>query len=358
MSAILGAPVSEGIAARLLERYGTLHTDQVPLGSVLDRMGPAERRAVRLVVVEADPVGPGELARLEELEAIGCVRSSPVNVDLAAASQRAIPVVFTPGRNAAAVAEFTLGLCLSAVRSIAISHAAIASRLITVDPADRRPGDSGDVIWTSPSGDMRGAPYEVYQGRELSSLAVGVVGFGQVGREVAARLLPLAGQVWICDPAVPPADITAAGGRPAGLDELLGHVDLITLHAKSARQLLGAAEIRRLRRGSYLVNTARASILDYDALADALIDGHLRGAALDVFPEEPLPADSRLLSCPNLTLTPHLAGATEDVVTRHSEILWNALQRLDGDAAWAGLPVANPAVEPGYRARRARSAAR
>jgi D-3-phosphoglycerate dehydrogenase / 2-oxoglutarate reductase len=339
MSAILGAPISEGIAARLLERYGTLHTDQSPLGSVLDRMGPAERRAVRLVVVEADPVGASELGGLEDLEAIGCVRSSPVNVDLTAASERGIPVVFTPGRNAAAVAEFTLGLCLSAVRNVATSHFAIASHLITADPGHRRPNDAGDVIWTSPRGDMRGAPYEVYQGRELSSLAVGVVGFGQVGREVAARLLPLAAEVWICDPAV---------------EDLLGQVDLITLHAKSGQQLLGAAEIRRLRPGSYLVNTARASVLDYDALADALIDGHLRGAALDVFPEEPLPTDSRLLGCPNLTLTPHLGGATEEVVTRHSEILWNTLQRLEGDEAWTGLPVANPGVERSYRARLAR----
>jgi D-3-phosphoglycerate dehydrogenase / 2-oxoglutarate reductase len=349
MSAILGAPISKPVAARMLDRYGVLHTDDAPLSFVLDRMEATEREAVRLVVVEADPVGESELGRLPALAAIGCVRSNPVNVDLAAASERGIPVVFTPGRNAAAVAEFTLGLCLACLRSIATSHDAITSRLITADPAERKPNAAGDVIWTSPRGDMRGAPYEIYQGRELSSLAVGIVGFGQVGREVAARLLPLAGEVRVCDPAVPPAEIEAAGGHPADLEDLLDHVDLVTLHAKSSQRLIGAAEIRRLRRGSYLINTARASLLDYDAVADALIDGHLRGAALDVFPEEPLPADSRLLSCQNLTLTPHLAGATEEVVDRHSEILWNALERIESGADWTGLPVANLAAERGYR---------
>ena len=111
-----------------------------------------------------------------------------------------------------------------------------------------------------------------------------------------------------------------------------------------------------MRRGSYLVNTARATVLDYDALADALEGGQLRAAALDVFPDEPLPSSSRLIGLPGLTLTPHLAGASEEVAGRQSEILLEAVRALYSSAsAWTGIPVRNPEVRERWLAAHGRS---
>jgi D-3-phosphoglycerate dehydrogenase len=99
-----------------------------------------------------------------------------------------------------------------------------------------------------------------------------------------------------------------------------------------------------MKPSAYLINTARATVLDYGALARALYSGRLAGAALDVFPEEPLRASSPLLNAPRLTLTPHIAGATFDVARHHSQILLRTLISLYAGDDWSGIPVSNPDV--------------
>ena len=135
---------------------------------------------------------------------------------------------------------------------------------------------------------------------------------------VAARLAGLVRQVVVVDPDATPIACRAEGFELMGLDAALDRVDVISLHARSRSVILGRDELARMRRGSYVINTARAGVLDYDAVAAALVSGHLRGAALDVFPEEPLRSSSPLLRLPNVTLTPHLAGASAQVVEHQS----------------------------------------
>jgi D-3-phosphoglycerate dehydrogenase / 2-oxoglutarate reductase len=315
------------------------------VSAAVAEMPPAERASVGVLIVEAEPVNEALLSQLSGLHLIACVRGDPVNVDVAAATARGALVVHAPGRNAEAVADFTLGLCLAAVRSIAISHHGIVSGSLTSTRTSGRPGPAltapGDVVWR-PDHPAAPIPYLLYRGRELSSLTVGVVGFGAVGKAVARRFSGLVHEVHVADPAVPAEKIKDRGFIPTPLPELLPLADVVSLHARSASIVIGRDELARMKPGSILINTARATVLDYDALAESLRSGHLRAAALDVFPEEPIPADSPLLKQPNLTLTPHLAGATFEIGTWQSEILLAAIRGIyTAGADWDEFPVRN-----------------
>jgi D-3-phosphoglycerate dehydrogenase / 2-oxoglutarate reductase len=325
------------------------------VSAAVAEMPPAERSSVGVLIVEAEPVNEALLSQLSGLHLIACLRGDPVNVDVPAATARGAVVVHAPGRNAEAVADFTLGLCLAAVRSIAISHHGIVSGWLTSKSTSPSPGPAltapGDVVWRP---DHPGAPipYLLYRGRELSSLTIGVVGFGAVGKAVARRFSGLVREVLVADPAVAAETIKDRGFIPTPLPELLPLADVVTLHARSASIVIGRDELARMKPGSILINTARATVLDYDALADSLRSGHLRAAALDVFPEEPIPAGSPLLDQPNLTLTPHLAGATAEIGIWQSEILLAAIRGLyTPGAAWDELPVRNPELRAAWAQR-------
>ena len=134
-------------------------------------------------------------------------------------------------------------------------------------------------------------------------------------------------------------------------EELLGESDVLSLHARgSGAPLIGAAELSRMRPGALLINTARATILDYDALAGALRSGRLAGAALDVYPDEPLTPDDPLLDLDNVILTPHIAGASLDVVRRQWEILEAGLRALLLDCRAGDAPIRNPEAIPSFDA--------
>jgi D-3-phosphoglycerate dehydrogenase len=246
------------------------------------------------------------------------------------------------------VADFTLGLTLAMLRSIAVTHHMIMNGDMT--RANSRPHGVGhivDVIWR-PDDPTAPIPYLAYKGRELSSLVVGVIGYGAVGKVVARRFGPLVREVLVADPAVSEESVTAAGFTPATVSSMLPRADVVTVHARSASVIIGEAELALMRPGSYLINTARATVLDYEALVRALHDGRLCGAALDVYPEEPLPQTSPLLSAPRLTLTPHLAGATEEVSGRMNDIALEALSNIYHRSDWTGVAVRNRQVQQAW----------
>jgi D-3-phosphoglycerate dehydrogenase len=308
-----------------------------------------ERGTVRAIFVEAEPVDEVMLAALTNLELVGCLRSAPVNVDIDAAIARGIAVVHTPGRNAEAVADFTLGLCIAALRSIAVAHEAIVSgALTTAVPSKGVNRATGDVIWR-PDDSAATIPYVAYKGHQLSKLTVVIVGFGAVGRAVARRFAGLVGEVCVVDPAVSFEAIASQGYVASSLDAALPRADVITLHARNSSVLIGRSELSRMKPGSCLINTARATLLDYAALVEALESGHLGGAALDVFPDEPLPSSSELLGVPRLTLTPHLAGAAFEVADVQSEIMLAGVRGIyDNQLDWSALPVSNPEVRSSW----------
>ena len=327
----------------VLERDRAWEMRQVPsIREALETMPREDRELVRAIFVEAEPIGEAILSLLDNLEVVVCLRSEPVNIDVAAASNHEVVVVHTPGRNAEAVADFTLGLCLAMLRNIALTHHAILSGELTaasrVVDAQRA---KGDVIWR-PDDPHAPIPYVLYKGHQLSKLVVAVVGYGAVGRAVARRFDGLVGEICVVDPAVPKESIEEPGFVASSLAEALRRADVVTIHARSATQLIGRSEIEQMKHGSYLINTARATVLDYDALNDALISGRLGGAALDVFPDEPLPSSDPLLHAPRLTLTPHLAGAAYEVAEVQWEIAVRTIAGLyDADNDWSSIAVRN-----------------
>jgi D-3-phosphoglycerate dehydrogenase len=261
-----------------------------------------------VLLVHGAPVS-AQVLDAAPLRLVCCARGGPVNVDVAAASSRGIPVTSAPGRNAAAVAELTIAFALMLIRGV---------------PAAAR--------YLTGGGRLAESTYEGgrFLAGEAAGLTLGLVGAGNVGREVATRARALGFAVLGYDPAPqspPPPGLTMV----ATLAELLRRSQLVSLHARATaanRHLAGRAAFAAMPRGAYFINTARESLVDEDALAAALASGSLAGAALDVV--EPRPAGDRhpLLDLPNVIITPHIGGATHQTLRRGAELAAAAVAAL------------------------------
>lgn len=250
-----------------------------------------------LLVTTFAPVTAEMLDRVPGLIAVVCGRGGPANVNVAAASRRGIPVLNAPGRNAQAVAEFTLAGMINLMRRIPA----------TIDYVR---GGAWDTA--------REDTFEKPSGPELAGKTVGLLGFGHIGRLVARLVAAFGARPLICDPEVEEGAIAGEGYEKVDLERLLAEADVISLHARlpeGAPPILGEAEFARMKRRPFLINTARAAALDHDALLRALEAGSLSGALLDVYPEEPLARDGPLFRAisDRLLLTPHAAGLSWDI---------------------------------------------
>lgn len=260
-----------------------------------------------ILITHLAPITAQSLDHAPRLRAIAVSRGGPVNIEMAAARARGIPVVNTPGRNASAVAEFTVASLLAETRNLIRGHMTVAS------------GKFGREFY-----------HYANTGPELCELTVGIVGYGDIGTRVARLLQPFGCGILIYDPfkELTPEE-QAAGFQKADLDDLMARADVVTLHPRvtpETKGMISRQRIAMMKPGGYIVNTTRGQVLDYDALHDALVSGHLRGAALDTFEPEPPPADWPLLKLPNVTLSPHIAGAS-----RYSAI--KAANMIAGDIA-------------------------
>jgi D-3-phosphoglycerate dehydrogenase len=275
-----------------------------------------------VLVVHGAPVS-AEVLDAAPLRLVCCARGGPVNVDVAAATRRGIPVVNTPGKNAEAVAELTIAFALLLIRA--------------VPRASRHLLDGGGFAESVYEG-------REFFGREAPSLTLGLVGLGHVGREVARRARALGFTVLGHDP-VPPAD---PGVELVTMDTLLTRSDIISVHARLtatngrmfSRDLFG-----RMRPGACFINTAREGLVDEDALYQALARGALGGAALDVL--ERVPGRHPLLGLPNVFVTPHIGGATAETLARGAERAVAAVADLLAGRVPAN--VVNPQVLQGAR---------
>ena len=258
------------------------------------------------------------LTQLPQLRFIACCRGNPVNIDVKAAARRGIPVVYTPGRNANGVAEFTIGLMLAATRHIPqVYHVLKEGEYLAPPGGDLWEEAVGDVVWDTPGENL----HTTYGGYELEGRTLGVIGFGHIGRLVAKKASALGMKVLAYDPYC----VDGGGlGELVSLEELLEQSDLVTLHCKVTadnHHLLGKREFSRMKPSAILINTARASLVDPQALVKALESGRIAGAALDVFWKEPLAADHPLLQMDQVLVTPHIAGASLDVTRIQSRMI-------------------------------------
>lgn len=186
-----------------------------------------------------------------------------------------------------------------------------------------------------------------YRGRHLGAQTVGVIGTGAIGRAVVTRLRPFGVRILAHDPHLDHDWAAAHDVTATSLVGLLDASDVVTMHAPilpETHHLVGRAELARVRTGGLVINTARSWVLDEAALIDELSTGRL-SAALDVFDDEPLPADSPLLRLPNVILSPHRAGETEDTLRWQGQAMVDEVIRfLAGEPLRYRIPVTSLAV--------------
>lgn len=253
-----------------------------------------------LLFLHMVPVTEEVLKEADRLLYIGCFRGGVPNINLKAAGEAGIPVCNCPGRNAEPVAEFTIGMMLAHSRYIARGHESIRRGYWEVGAY--RGGNAGPL---------------------LAGQTAGLIGFGAIGQNIAKRLRGFDMKVIYYDPYVGQEAGEVLGALKREMEEVLREADfliLCTKLTKETRHMIGRKELSAMKPTAHLINAARGGLLNYDALYDALKEGEIAGAALDVYdPEPPLKGNS-LLSLPNVTVTPHIAAASSGVVEKSAEI--------------------------------------
>lgn len=246
------------------------------------------------VVAASDPFTAAVLASAPKLRVIARTGVGYDAIDVDAATDQGTVVCNAPGVNRQSVAELTLALLLMCARRIAPMI------------EDVRHGG-----WNRPSG------------RELSGATLGIVGLGAIGRDVATLAARFGMRILAHDRVIDEAFAAEYGIEIVGLDELLGCSDFVTLHlflSPETHHLISRERLARMKAAAYLINTSRGPVVDEAALVDALQTGVIAGAALDVVEHEPLPADAAIRTLPNVVLTPHIGGATEQARARSGVI--------------------------------------
>lgn len=269
-----------------------------------------------IVISHISAVSTKAVNSAEKLEAVCIMRSGVENINVANATEKGVKVVNAPGRLAVPVSEFTVGLMISEMKNIARSHQRI---------------QKGDF-----NNDFSNADFSV----NLKNKNIGLVGCGAVGSRVAKIMKAFEANVWIYDPYMPQERIKEQGYIPAELDELCRHADVISVHYRLTPEtegLIGKKQFDLMRPSCYLINTARAGLVDEESLMDALTNHKIAGAGLDVFHQEPLPEGHPFLSMDNVTVTNHLAGHCSDIFAMTADIMLGTLEHYFETGEWINV---------------------
>ena len=267
----------------------------------------AKAQGCEIVIVEIEDLNKAVIESLPDLKFVGVSRGTPVNVDLEFCKERGIPVVHTPGRNADSVADYCLSMMLDLSRKLTASSRHLASEGWMFD---------GKL------------PYLEFRGRDLGNLKVGLFGFGQIGARVAKRLHSGFGsQVYFFDPFV---ESSVHAKKVKSLDELFETCDIVSLHAPvipETENSVNRALLRKLGPEGILISSARAKLIVEEDLYQSLANKEIASAAIDVFWKEPIDSQNRWVKLPNAICTPHIAGASTDVVSNHCETILNGIDK-------------------------------
>ena len=320
------APFSDAGLERLADRVEVHYESWMDSGRIHDPEELAARlneRSESILVLELDFVFEDVFEAAPGLEFVGVCRTATNHVDIASATAHDVVVVNTPGRNAQAVAEHALGLMLALARRIPEGHSYVMGGR-----------------WENPVG-----PYVDLRGIELAGRTLGIVGLGAIGR----RLAEMAGAIGMrCVAHDPYVESPPQGIRLVDLDEVMACSDFISVHAPLTAETEGLIDSRRLalmKPTAYIVNLSGAGIVDRDGLATVLESRTIAGAALDVFETQPVAPDHPLLALDNVVLTPHVGGATDETIGRHSMMMASDILRfLDGERP---VNLVNPEVWEG-----------
>jgi D-3-phosphoglycerate dehydrogenase len=259
-----------------------------------DAYSKADPERVVAGIFRSTLFGRTEMERFKKLRVIGVHGVGVDNIDLVAAQELVIPVFNTPGRNAHSVAEHVVGLMF-----------ALSKQLLVSDQAAR----AGNMAFRFDA-----------QLRELRGLTLGLVGFGAIGRATGTLAIALGMQVQVFSRSATHEQLSALGMQRAdSLKNLLGDSDIVSLHLPALPQtfqIIGREQLSWMKPSAVLINTGRAPLIDEAALIGALQTGVIAGAGLDVYAFDQMPADYPLLHLPNVVLTPHTGGSTQQALMR------------------------------------------
>jgi D-3-phosphoglycerate dehydrogenase / 2-oxoglutarate reductase len=244
-----------------------------------------------LAVRSATKVTADILAKATNLKIVGRAGVGVDNIDVKAATEKKVQVINTPSGNAIAAGELAIAFMFALARKVPQATASM------------KKGE-----WEK----------KKFSGVEITGKTLGVLGFGNIGRQVAERAVGLRMKVLAYDPLIPAGSSPPAGIEYATFDEVVAKADFITLHlplTAETKNLFGAATLGKMKKGSYLINCARGGVVDEAALYEALKSGHLGGAALDVFEKEPTPP-LPLFELDNVLLSPHIGASTKEAQSK------------------------------------------
>lgn len=303
LKVLVTAPFDKDVAAGLADNFEVTLCEPLEIAqSLAGSIHAAHLADADVLIAELDLVDAATLDAAPNLKVVISCRAAPVNVDLEACAARGITVFTTPARNADVTADLAFGLILSSVRQISRSAAWMSQREWT----------DADTFY----------PYREFRGFALNGRTLGIVGGGAIGRRMAERAKGFGLTSVIYDPFLTQEQLGDLG-RLVSLDELMALSDIVTVHAPlmdSTRGLIGAKELALMKPTAFLINAGRAAIVDEDALMTVLREEKIAGAGFDVFWQEPLALNHPLFDLKNVTMTPHVAGASDDVVIEHSRI--------------------------------------
>jgi D-3-phosphoglycerate dehydrogenase len=258
----------------------------------------------RIIITHFAPISRKMIESAEKLEIIATLRTGMENINLEAAAEKGVKVINAPCRASDAVADFTVAAMICEARNIARTDADIKS-----------------------GGWQKKFPNMTYS-KNMSNYKVGLIGFGDIGKKTAKRLHGFNTTILVYDPYCSNDQIEALGCIPVTLDELIRESDFISLHMRltpETKNMINAEMFSKMKPTAFFINTARAGLVDEEALVEALQEKRIGGAVLDVFREEPLPEDHPLRSLDNVTLSAHLAGTSVGTFNASIEIVSNNL---------------------------------
>ena len=307
--ALVLAPISEKHLSRLRRSADVTYESWLETRRLQDPAELADRLQrdnVSVLVVEADFVFEEVFQHADPLRFVGVCRNSTAQIDVESATQHGVMVVNAPSRNAQAVAEHALGLMLALARGIPAAHSYVRGK-----------------SWENPV-----EPYISMRGVELAGRTLGVVGLGAIGSRLAQIASALGMNVVAHDPYVETAQTNVV---LVSLQALMQESDFVSVHvplSPDTQSLLDAGLLSRMKPTSYLISVSDATVIDQAALLDVLREGRIAGAALDVFETHPVAPDDPLITLDNVVFTPHLGGATEETIERHSQMIVDDVLRF------------------------------
>ena len=269
----------------------------------------------QVIITESDMISDDTLRAAKDLFVIADFRGTVININIDLATELGIVIMNTPGRNADAVADLTIAFMIMAARKVIPAMDALH-----------------EGLWAK---NGRYWMYTNHQGYDLPGKVVGLIGLGAIGRLVANRLQGFKARVIGYDPFVSKEKAAQFGVELVSQEEVFSQSDFVSLHIplnEETRDMYGKKELELMKPNAYLINTSRAAVFVENELIEFLQQGKIAGAALDVYHSEPLDTDYPLFNIPNVICTPHIGGATLDVVAHQCEIGVTSLLRfLNGE---------------------------